>query len=294
LIFENFLKNLPEQVPIFESFRIRDKNPLGGTDKIRFLRRQNETMKIIHQRLFRYLRSLKVPLHFSTAFARRNSARKNLERHRQNRYFYLIDLKSAFSDVDRKKLTIILCALDQKLNGKNEEVITFLEKYCLSSNRGLISGASSSPDLFNIYAGELLDKPLADLCQRYELTYTRYSDDLTFSSFKAPIGDRKRKAIRQIIEAAGFKVNHRKSAVYDVQKGLIVINGIGLELGGRIFLPRHYLRKIRGLLHKAKKREIDPAKLHGRMGTFWGATSRYALNKTEQKLVKKYRAFCAG
>jgi len=293
LVFENFLKNLPDEVPTFESFRIRDKNPLGGADKIRFLQRQNPAMKIIHQRLFRYLRGLYVPLPFSTAFRRRNSPKKNLERHRKNRYFYIVDLKSAFSSVDRDKLSNILCGLDQKLNGCSEEVLAFLEKYCFSPNKGLVTGDSSSPDIFNIYADELLDKPLANLCQRYELTYTRYCDDLTFSSHAASVGGRKRKAIRQVIEAAGFKVNHRKSAVYDLQKGPVVINGIGLELGGRIFLPRHYLRKIKGMLHKAEDGKVNSAKVHGRMGTFWGATSQYALNKTEKKLVNSYRAFCA-
>jgi len=290
LIIENFIKDLPD-VPSFESFVIRDRNFLSGIDKFRLVRRQNKAMEMIHQRLRNYLRSLKVSLPFSTAFSPGNSARKNLEKHRYNRYFYLIDLKSAFSSVDRNKLTHILCALDQEL--KNEEVITFLEKYCFSPKGGLVTGASSSPDLFNIYCSKLLDKPLGDLCQRYGLTYTRYSDDLTFSSSNGPIGCRKRRAIRQIIEeVAGFKVNHRKSAVYDLQKGPIVINGIGLELGGRIFLPRHYLRKIKGLLHKAEKGEVNPAKVHGRMGTFWQVTL-WTFNKTEEKLVKQYCAFCA-
>jgi len=289
LILENFIKDLPD-VPSFESFVIRDRNFLSGIDQFRLVRRQNKAMEMIHQRLRNYLRSLKVSLPFSTAFGPGNSARKNLEKHRYNRYFYLIDLKSAFSSVDRNKLTHILCALDQEL--KNEEVITFLEKYCFSPNGSLVTGTSSSPDLFNIYCGELLDKPLGDLCQRYELTYTRYSDDLTFSSSNEPIGYRKRRAIRQIIEAAGFKVNHRKSAVYDLQKGPIVINGIGLELGGRIFLPRHYLRNIKGLLHKAEKEGLNPAKVHGRMGTFYQVTLG-PFNKTEEKLVKQYCAFRA-
>jgi len=108
-----------------------------------------------------------------------------------------------------------------------------------------------------------------------------------------PIGKRKRITIRLIVRTAGFKVSHRKSKVLDLRKGTIEINGVGLEFGGRIFLPRDFTNKISGILHLAIQGEsISPNKIHGMMGVFKALTDRRNMNKTERKLMQKYRAYC--
>lgn len=251
-------------------------------------------MSILHKRLIRYLRALKVPLPSATGCRHKDSAVKNVMRHNQNRYFYLLDILNAFPSVNIELLTQILCKIDSRLTSQEKEVLSFLQKYCVSPQGGLVIGAPASPDLFNIYCGILIDPLLEYLCRGYSLTFTRYLDDFTFSSSKVPIGKRKRRAIRKTITAAGFSVNHRKSKVYDLKKGAIKINGVGLEFGGRIFLPRHYLRMIHGLSHRAITGEdIRPNKIHGMMGVFWPTIVDNNLNKTEQVLVAKYRAFVA-
>jgi RNA-directed DNA polymerase len=292
LIFDNFVETLPG-IPSFETFVKLDINPLGGNCKFRTCNKPNEPMSILHQRLTYYLRSLRVPLPFATGFKKGNSAVKNVKIHSNNRYFYITDIQNAFQNVKGERLALILCGLDPALIRQEKEVLAFLEKYCLNPEGGLIVGAPASPDLFNIYTAILLDLPLGYLCRKYGIIYTRYSDDLTFSSSKVRIGKRKRRAIRETIEAAGFMVHHRKSKVLDLKKGPIKINGIGLEYGGRIFLPRKYLRKINGLLERAiRKGDVNPNKIHGMMGVFIDVTGRYNLNKTEQKIVKKYRLLC--
>jgi hypothetical protein len=291
LLLENLTKNLPG-APSFERFILLDKNPLGRTTQFRICERPNESMRILHKRLIHYLRSLKIDLPFATGAKPGDSPLKNVMLHRHNRYFYLTDIRNAYLNVNGKRLASILCEVDRRLVGQEEEVFNFLQKYCLSSQGGLIIGAPASPDLFNLYAGNLIDRPLASLSKRYSLTYTRYLDDLTFSSSKVPIGKRKRKAIRTIIETAGFKISHRKSQVLDLKKGTIEINGVGLEWGGRIFLPRDYTRKISGLLHLALRgRNINPNKIHGMMGVFLALTDRRNLNETERKIIKKYQAY---
>lgn len=275
--------------PSFREFYLKDINPLGGTNKLRLCNRQNKAMKILQKRLSEYIRSRQIDLPFSTAFKKGNSSLKNIEKHRKKRYFYLTDIKHAFQSVDEKKLAAILYGICQQ--EKEKEILAFLRKYCLSPRGGLIVGASASPDLFNIYTGTVIDKDLGNLCEKYKIIYTRYSDDLTFSS-NMPIGKKKRKAIRKIIKEAGFEINHRKSAVYDLRKGPITINGVGLKFGGRIFLPRHFLRKINGMINEAARGKIEPSKIHGTIGIFKQLTPRHERNKTELKLMKKYHEFC--
>lgn len=275
----------------FHLLRFRDRNPLGGTTKIRKLEAPNEPMRIVHRALLRYLRGLSVDMPYATACRAGDSPLKNVERHKANRYFYLVDLCEAYRNVDGEKLTSVLIALDPRLRGRFEEVRAFLTRYCLSRFGGLPIGAPASPDLFNFYCAELIDKRVAELCRIYGFTYTRYLDDLTISGTQ-PISRRVRKQVRDIIKEAGFQVNHPKAEVKDLAKGTITVNGVGLEMGGRIFVPRFFTRHIRGLLLRGIQGDISlQPKISGAMGVFLGTTDRQRLNATEQKILTLHRKF---
>lgn len=248
-------------------------------------------MRDIHAQLIRFLRTLDLDLSCAQGATPKSSPKKNVIIHRKNRFFYLLDIKNAFPSVDGENLAEIISGLNESLQGKKDEVFAFLKAYCLSDAHGLLVGAPASPDLFNIYAAYLIDAKLSEFSKKHGITYTRYIDDLTFSS-RRKIGKRKRKEIRGVIEKAGFAISHRKSAVYDLKKRPIEINGIGLEFGGRIFLPRHYLNKIRGLLHRAiKSGGVSKNRINGFMGVFWSATEKRKLNQKEEKIFKLYREY---
>ncbi|MFZ5559269.1 MAG: reverse transcriptase domain-containing protein [Patescibacteria group bacterium] len=289
MLFPNLL--LPG-IPSFTTRKIRDRNELSGTEKFRTIQMPNESMKRVHEILIAYLRTLKGEISPNDGTWPGSSPRKNIALHRKNRYFYLIDIHDAYPSINGKKLAEIISALDPEVN--KEKLYNLLKETCLTVQDGLITGAPASPDLFNIYTSILLDKPLKELCQKYKLIYTRYRDDLLFSA-QSSIGKRKRKAIRKIVQAQGFLINSQKSKVYDLKKGPVVINGVGLEFGGRIFIPRHFIRRAKGLFHRATTRgDIEQEKIEGIMGAFWNVTGKdKILNKTEQKLVKKYQALKA-
>ncbi len=79
----------------------------------------------------------------------------------------------------------------------------------------LPQGAPTSPFLANMVTTEL-DVRLAayvnELCQPEGCTYTRYADDLCFSSNSDMLGYRStRSKIAQIVRLCGFQVNYKKS-----------------------------------------------------------------------------------
>ena len=155
-------------------------------------------------------------------------------------------------------------------------------------------GAPASPDLFNIYASALVDEPLKQQLRKYKLTYTRYLDDLTFSTKEEPIGKIKRRTIRTVIESAGFAVSHHKSRIFALEKEPAVINGIGLDLGGRIFMPRNYLRRLRGMLYAGIHRPRDKklrAKIGGMMSLFNTLTNVSQPNKTEGTILELWSKY---
>lgn len=293
----DFLSALPDE-PEFGKLLINDVNRVSGQRKKRLIFQQNQAMKIVHQRLIKYLRDLCVDIDFRFAQGSRpkNSPDKNLSFHRRHRWFYLTDISDAYRSVKMEKLALILNQLDHHDGAFADLQATrdFLSRYCFIDGHSLVMGATASPDLFNIYVAKLVDQPLGELCRQYYLIYTRYLDDFCFSTSQAPIGKRKRKAIRTIIESAGFKISHHKSKVCDLKKGPIVINGIGLIWGGRTFVPRHYLRRLRGLIYRAQfDTEIDPAVIHGMMGVLRLNNRNNKLNQIERKLMSQYCRFQA-
>ncbi len=296
-----YLNKLTEGIegkPEFRTFRYVDKNPLGGTKKIRTIGDPNEPMRILHARLICELRKLKIRMDYAFGAQPGKSVRESVRQHLKNRYFYLTDIMNAYQSVDGRKLTEILSAANPELFGEEEETAEFLAKYCLSQKGGLVIGAPASPDLFNVYAAVLMDGKMMELSEKHHLIYTRYLDDLSFSA-KQPIGWRKRAAIREAMKEAGFQVNNRKSTVADLKKGPITMNGVRLEWRGvnspaRMMLPRFYLRKIRGLARIVFKRNVDLyRKLAGMMGVFRDSTHDArrlgAMNTTELKLVRRFR-----
>lgn len=290
--------------PTFSSFYLDDFNPLSGTRKRRLIHAPNNAMRVVHRRFIRLLRQIQIlggPSPYATAALPGCSPLHNVERHSNQRYLYLLDLSSAYLNVDGRLLGQILATQIAQIQGallatpaEIADMQAFLDQYCLGVDHGLLTGAPASPDLFNIYAGHLIDRQLAPLLRRHGLTYTRYLDDLTFSSSE-PIGERKRAQLRQVIADAGFQISHRKSRIYDLARGSVTVNGIGLTADGRTFVPRAYLRKIDGLLHQAKLGLVTPEVVAGHMGVFWSATPRQAedRNRTEQRTLARYRQYQA-
>lgn len=291
MFLSQFAESLLEE-PAFTDFYLTDRNPLGGVSKKRRLSKPNDAMRMLHTRLRTYLRPCVRRFPCATGGVPKSSPRVNAGRHRYNRYFFLTDLQSAYQNVDGRKLAEILCGLDPYPSENTAEMFQFLERYCLDPQGGLVVGAPASPDLFNIYAGVLLDGPLTALREQYQLTYSRYLDDLAFSSRTEPIGKVKRKKLRSVITAAGFSISDHKTQVLDLAKGPVIITGVGVEFGGRIFLPRHYLRTIRGLIHLTMRTgEVPEHTIHGMMGVFWSSSHRHNLNRTETKLLRAYRQY---
>jgi RNA-directed DNA polymerase len=291
MLLEKCSNGIPGE-PAFRSFWIKDVNPVSGVTKWRKIYAPNEPMRQVHGRLRGYLRGLKIPLPHATAVLPGSSSLHNVRRHAHNRYFYLLDLKDAYPSLRWHKLAESLCRLDPRLRRQEVALGVWLKRYCLTPEGGLATGGPASPDLFNLAASVMLDQPLAKLCRQWGIEYSRYLDDLTFSSLD-PIGQKKRRQLRAVILEAGFRISDQKAGYFDLVKGPIHINGIGLELGGRMFVPRHYLRRVEGMLHLALKGEaVAESRVHGMMGAFWSATPRQQpLNSSESRVVEAYQTF---
>ncbi len=292
MIFDELMSLKFEKQPEFKLFWFKDVNPHSQRKKKRQVAAPSNSMRVIHARLLRYIREMHVALPSSMSCARGSSPFKNVLFHKKNRYFYLLDLHNAYGSVRTTELTSVFCDIDPSLLPQREIVENFFKRFCINdSGQGLITGAPASPDLFNIYGEYKIDWFIRQMLEKFTVTYTRYLDDLTFSS-PYPINSLMRKEIREIVEKAGFKVNNWKSEVLDIHKKSIVITGLGLERGGRIFVPRHVLREVRGLLHLALEgAPISRHVINGKMSPLIFLAKKCRQNSTERKLLQSYGEF---
>src|SRR5262249_3368538 len=128
--------------------------------------------------------------------------------------------------------------------------------------RGLPQGACTSPALSNQVARRL-DKRLGGLAKKLNLAYTRYADDLTVSG-SADLGPRVGyllARVRHLAADEGFTVNGKKTRVLRRSTAQKVT---GLVVNDKPTVPRRELRRLRALLHRARREGLDQQNRNGR------------------------------
>ncbi|HEV7302368.1 MAG TPA: reverse transcriptase family protein [Tepidisphaeraceae bacterium] len=126
--------------------------------------------------------------------------------------------------------------------------------YVALGDRVLPQGGCTSPAITNVLCRKF-DRRLEGLAGRYGFTYTRYADDLTFSSTDpdADVGRLLRFA-RAVITAEGFTEHPTKTKVMRASARQEVT---GITVNARPKLSRADLRQLRSLLHNAAKTGLD-------------------------------------
>ena len=213
-----------------------------------------------------------------------------------NRFIVILDIKNAYRSVRAPELASILAKINPKQFSGYKRTITFIEDFCFDPEYGGVAmGSSASNELFNVYCEHVIDQKLRVLCEELGLTYTRYVDNLMFSSQQIITAETRRR-LREVLTDAGFRINDKKAKVFDLRKGPVVVNGIGIAFDGKTFLPRNTLCSLRGMIHcsirdSETRRELS-SYIHGWMGLFKQMTSLSEMNATEIKFYKLYIELC--
>ena len=98
----------------------------------------------------------------------------------------------------------------------NLEIATILAQLTCY-NGHLPQGAPTSPIITNLIMN-ILDIRILKLCKKYRLTYTRYADDLTFSTNYEKFLEEKDFFIidlNNLISKFGFKINTKNTFYYE-------------------------------------------------------------------------------
>ena len=231
--------------PAYKSFAIPKKT--GGE---RHIEDPNRELKFVLSRLNNYLQSVYLFEKSNAAYGfivgvsndddRRNvltNARKHVNRH----YLLNIDLQDFFHHVSFTKVTEIFRGAPFEFSADLSEVLAGLTTY-----RGrLPMGSPTSPVLSNL-ACRRLDEQLTEYCDNMLWVYTRYADDMSFSS-NLPFTKEKTRMLRTIIEAEGFVINENKVRFFDKGEPKIVT---GLSVSNKVTLPSGYLPELKNEIRR--------------------------------------------
>lgn len=173
-----------------------------GTLKTRVIRPSLKELKIIHKKIKnKILAPIKLPNHIHGGVKKRSNI-SNAKPHQGNKYQFTTDLQDYFPGIKHNQIYDTFLKL-----GFSNHYSNWLTKLT-SWKYELPQGTPTSTHISNLVFLET-DFILIDLCNKNNIIYTRYVDDLTFSSpkcFKHLLNE-----ILQIVLDGGFKISYRKT-----------------------------------------------------------------------------------
>lgn len=190
----------------------------------------------------------------------------NAEPHTGQRLVLNVDLQDFFPSINFGRVRGLLMKPPFAMGPK---AATIFAQICTYRN-GLPQGAPTSPVLSNFIAATL-DRRLLRLARENKLKYTRYADDITFSTsmavFPAGIAHlevengpktavRAGEALEHAVSTCGFAINPKKVRL---QSRAVRQSVTGLSVNTRPNVTRERVRQIRAMLHAWRKFGLEAA-----------------------------------
>ena len=189
-------------------------------------------------------------------FARSHSIFTNASVHKNRRYVLNLDLEDFFPSLNFGRVRGFF--IKDKRFELNEKVATIIAQIACHNNE-LPQGSPCSPIISNLL-GHLLDVRLARFAKKNKCTYSRYADDITFSTnlknfspaLAKPISEKPQywelgSSLIKEIHNAGFKVNNDKTRM---QLRGSRQETTGLIVNKKVNIKSEYYRKARAICHQ--------------------------------------------
>ena len=235
--------------PQYYQFSIPKKS--GG---IRIIQAPNDQHKRLQSKINRILQQLYSDMDIGCVYGFNQSQpehiKANAQHHIQKQQVFNTDIKNFFPNISSAKVRDTFISTPFFFDESLATLIAMLTTY----NNALPIGAPSSPIISN-YIFYNTDKKLKAFANNNDLSYSRYADDLTFSSNSKITGKLITK-IYKIIEDDCFVINTKKSRLQQYYNRQTVT---GITVNEKVNINRKYIRKIRAILHDIKYRGLELA-----------------------------------
>ncbi|MEH2951276.1 retron Ec67 family RNA-directed DNA polymerase/endonuclease [Sporofaciens sp. JLR.KK001] len=207
----------------------------------------------------------------SHGFEKGKSILTNAKVHRDKKYVMNIDLENFF---DCFHFDRVRGFFQKNINFQLSKEVSTVLAQLVCYNGKLPQGAPSSPIITNMICN-IFDIRIAKLAKKYKLNYTRYADDLTFSTNDKKFIERYKEFYQELlqeIEKAGFIINTKKTRLFYKDSRQEVT---GLVVNKRINVNRDYYKETRAMAHELYKKGVF--QINGDEGTIHQLEGRFSF-----------------
>ena len=229
------LASMPER--FYRTYRIAKRS--GGW---RAIRSPSKEIKAIQAWILRNILDKLSVSPYATGYVSGKGLLDNVSPHSSNRYFIAVDITNFFPSVSSLRVSGIFQAL-----GYSQLASSTLTRLC-SYFHGLPQGGVTSPALSNLVCLRL-DRRLAGLSARRNVVFTRYADDLTFSSNNRNALCRMLPIICEILRTEDFKSNDDKLRIMGPRVRCSITGLVKNSSVPRFGIGRHKKVFMRSVMH---------------------------------------------
>lgn len=250
---------------------------MGGTRQICA---SQKGLKLIQQKLLSFLNGNIIFNEYLFGFIHHRNIVGNAQSHKKRRWILNIDIKDFFGTINFGRVRAVFIA---KPFSMPPEVATVIAQICVYQN-SLPQGAPTSPIISNII-GNFLDRRIINFIKTYNLSYTRYVDDITISSKgrfpadiafiedgKTVIGEK----LIEIVRQCGFDLNGEKSRLQSRNSRQEVT---GLIVNKKVNVVRKYRDNIRAAIKQLATKDLSDEEKRTLKNNIYGRLSFMGMVK---------------
>lgn len=212
-----------------------------------------KVQKKLYNKLSTYYDEIKTQNNFTSkishGFEKNRSIVTNAEVHKNKRYVVNLDLLDFFPSINFGRVRSYF--IKNNYFEINDDIATILAQ--LTCYKGTLpQGAPTSPLIANMICN-IMDIRILKIAKKYRLDYTRYADDLTFSTnnkYFLNDYDKFLEDIKNIIHRSGFELNSKKTHLLFSNSRQEVT---GLVVNKKISVPKEYYKNTRAMAHSLYK-----------------------------------------
>jgi RNA-directed DNA polymerase len=250
---QKFLRFVVQVQHTYTEFQLPKRS--GGTRPIAI---PSKNLAILQRKLASILSFVYSGRHVVHGFCLNRSIKTNALTHHGRKYICGLDLKEFFPSIHFGRVRGLFRASPYQLP---DGVALMLAKICCHKGY-LPQGAPTSPILSNLVCAAL-DSRLRDFARLHGCRYTRYADDITFSSNSpfpssviyldmtvSPARWQVGIELEKIFKSHQFEINGNKTRMLPPSTRQEVT---GVLINSRLNVSRAYVRKTRAMLHALEK-----------------------------------------
>lgn len=228
--------------------------PKRNSKKTRTIAHPSKELKFLQRNIAEFLENI-LPVH-KTAFAYKKGVgiKDNAKQHSDSKYLLKMDFKNFFPSITPSLFFNIAERQGVVFNKSDQLILTGLLFWKQKDVDGLVLsiGAPTSPLISN-FVMHSFDEAISKVCLNKKITYTRYADDITFSTriknnlFELP------EVISSLLKenVKGVKINSKKT-IFTSKAHNRHVTGVTLTNEGGLSIGRERKRLLSSMIHKSK------------------------------------------